>query len=155
MTEPMGRFTAVGAIGRGLDEAPVLRQGLGVTWLIAALGAGGRVVVPIVVQQAIDRGIFNEENTVDLRFVAWCAVAGVLAQLTAAYCQRTAIVRLGTRSERALNDLRTRLVGHIHRISLADHLNIRLEREGINYALAKERMVIYNYDFNLLHSAFP
>ena len=37
MTEPMGRFTAVGAIGRGLDEAPVLRQGLGVTWLIAAL----------------------------------------------------------------------------------------------------------------------
>ena len=121
MTEPMGRFTAVGAIGRGLDEAPVLRQGLGVTWLIAALGAGGRVVVPIVVQQAIDRGIFNEENTVDLRFVAWCAVAGVLAQLTAAYCQRTAIVRLGTRSERALNDLRTRLVGHIHRISLADH----------------------------------
>ena len=30
-------------------------------------------------------------------------------------------MRLGTRSERALNDLRTRLVGHIHRISLADH----------------------------------
>ncbi len=121
MSEPMGRFTAVGAIGRGLDEAPVLRQGLGVTWLIAALGAGGRVVVPIVVQQAIDRGIFNDENAVDLQFVAWCAVVGVLAQLAAAYCQRTAIVRLGTRSERALNDLRTRLVGHIHRISLADH----------------------------------
>ena len=41
MSEPMGRFTAVGAIGRGLDEAPVLRQGLGLTWLIAAFGAGG------------------------------------------------------------------------------------------------------------------
>ena len=121
MTEPMGRFTAVGAIGRGLDEAPVLRQGLAVTWLIAALGAGGRVIVPIVVQQAIDRGIFNDEQGVDLRFVTWCAVIGVVAQFAAAWCQRTAIVRLGTRSEQALNDLRARLVAHIHRISLADH----------------------------------
>lgn len=121
MTEPMGRFTAVGAIGRGLDEAPVLRQGLAVTWLIAALGAGGRVIVPIVVQQAIDRGIFDEGDGVDLRFVTWCAVIGVVAQLAAAWCQRTAIVRLGTRSEQALNDLRARLVAHIHRISLADH----------------------------------
>ena len=121
MTEPMGRFTAVGAIGRGLDEAPVLRQGLAVTWLIAALGAGGRVIVPIVVQQAIDRGIFHDGEGVDLRFVTWCAVIGVAAQLAAAWCQRTAIVRLGTRSEQALNDLRARLVAHIHRISLADH----------------------------------
>jgi len=121
VTEPMGRFTAVGAIGRGLDEAPVLRQGLAVTWLIAALGAGGRVIVPIVVQQAIDRGIFDEGQGVDVRFVTWCAAIGVVAQLAAAWCQRTAIVRLGTRSEQALNDLRTRLVAHIHRISLADH----------------------------------
>ena len=53
----MGRFSAVHTIGRGLEEAPVLRQGLGVTWLLAAVGAGGRVVVPILLQQAIDRGI--------------------------------------------------------------------------------------------------
>ncbi|NNE11177.1 MAG: ABC transporter ATP-binding protein, partial [Ilumatobacter sp.] len=121
MSEPIGRFTAVGAIGRGLDEAPVLRQGLGLTWLLAALGAGGRVVVPILVQQAVDRGIIGREDGVDLGFVAWCALFGVVAQLIAATCQRAAIVRLGTRSEQALNDLRTRLVGHIHRISLADH----------------------------------
>jgi ATP-binding cassette, subfamily B, bacterial len=121
VTEPMGRFTAVGAIGRGLDEAPVLRQGLGLTWLIAAVGAGGRVVVPIVVQQAIDRGIVGRGNDIRIGFIAWCAAIGVAAQLVAAFCQRTAIVRLGTRSEQALNDLRTRLISHIHRISLADH----------------------------------
>ena len=80
MTEPMGRFSATDAIGRGLDEAPVLRQGLGVTWLFAALGAGGRVVVPIIVQQAIDRGIIGRRPTsVDLRFVVWCAVIAVVA----------------------------------------------------------------------------
>ena len=126
MSEPMGRFTAVGAIGRGLDEAPVLRQGLGLTWLIAAFGAGGRVVVPIVIQQAIDRGI-DADTGVDLSFIIWCAVIGALAQLVAAVCQRTAIVRLGTRSEQGLFVLRTRLIDHIHRISLADHND---ERRG-------------------------
>jgi ATP-binding cassette subfamily B protein len=120
MTEPMGRFSAAGTIGRGLEEAPVLRQGLAVTWLLAAFGAGGRVVVPIVVQQAIDRGIVGD-NDVRISFVVWCALIGVVAQLTAAVCQRAAIVRLGTRSEQALNDLRTRLISHIHGISLADH----------------------------------
>jgi putative ABC transport system ATP-binding protein len=120
VTEPIGRFSATSTIGRGLEEAPVLRQGLGLTWLLAALGAGGRVVVPILVQQAIDRGIVGQES-VRLGFIVWCAVIGVAAQLVAAVCQRAAIVRLGVRSEQALNDLRTRLIGHIHRISLADH----------------------------------
>ena len=126
MTEPIGPFSATSTIGRGLEEAPVLRQGLALTWLLAAAGAGGRVVVPILVQQAIDRGILGEEE-VRLDFVIWCAVIGVAAQFVAALCQRKAIVRLGVRSEQALNDLRTRLIGHIHRISLADHND---ERRG-------------------------
>jgi putative ABC transport system ATP-binding protein len=120
VTEPLGRFSATDTIGRGLAEAPVLRQGLGVTWLFAAAGAGGRVIVPIVIQQAVDRGIVGRAD-VHIRFVVACAVIGVVAQLMAALCQRTAIIRLGTRAEQALNDLRRRLVDHIHRISLADH----------------------------------
>ena len=56
-----------------------------------------------------------------LDFILWCALIGVVAQLVAATCQRAAIVRLGTRSEQALNDLRARLISHIHGISLADH----------------------------------
>ena len=123
MTEPIGRFSASGAIGRGLQEAPILRQGLALTWLLAAVGAGGRVIVPIVIQQAIDRGLDDSGSgiSVDMSFVAWCAVIGIVAQLIAAVSQRAAIVRLGTRSEQALNDLRTRLINHIHKISLADH----------------------------------
>ena len=120
MTEPLGRFSATDTIGRGLSEAPVLRQGLGLTWLLAAAGGGGRVIVPIVIQQAIDRGIVGQAD-VRMRFVIGCAVIGVVAQLLAAVSARTAIVRLGTRSEQALNDLRTRLISHIHGISLADH----------------------------------
>ena len=125
MTEPMGRFSATTAIGRGLEEAPVLRQGLALTWLLAAIGAGGRVVVPIMIQQAIDRGIDGDEVKMD--FVVKCALIAVGALAIAAVCQRTAVVRLGVRSEQALNDLRTRLIDHIHRISLADHND---ERRG-------------------------
>ena len=119
VTEPMGRFSATTAISRGLEEAPVLRQGLGLTWLLAAFGAGGRVVVPIVVQQAIDDTIKRDE--VRMGFVGTCAAIAGWPLVVAGICQRTAVIRLGTRSERALNDLRTRLIGHIHRISLADH----------------------------------
>ena len=125
-TEPMGRFSATTAIGRGLEEAPILRHGLALTWLLAAIGACGRVVVPILIQQAIDRGIVNGDE-VDIDFVVRCAVIGVIALLIAGVCQRTAVVRLGVRSEQALNDLRTRLIEHIHKISLADHND---ERRG-------------------------
>ena len=40
---------------------------------------------------------------------------------------RQAAMRLGVRSERALHDLRVRLIGHIHQLSLADHND---ERRG-------------------------
>ena len=68
MTEPIGRFSAVHTINRGLQEAPVLRQGLALTWCLAAVGATGRVVVPILLQQAIDKGV-DAEGGVRVGFV--------------------------------------------------------------------------------------
>jgi len=112
--------TATGTITRGLSEVPTLRRGLGLTWLLGALGVSGRAVVPIVVQQAIDRGITGEQG-VRMDFVVTCAIIGVVAQLISAGAIGLTIRRLGTRSEAALADLRARLVGHIHRISIADH----------------------------------
>jgi ABC-type multidrug transport system fused ATPase/permease subunit len=99
---------------------PALRRGLGVTWILGAVGVSGRAVVPIVIQQAIDRGITGDEG-VRMGFVVTCAVIGAIAQLIAAVAMGLAISRLGTRSEIALADLRARLIGHIHGISLADH----------------------------------
>ena len=125
--EPSGRFatspvrlSAVHTIGRGLEEVPVLRHGLGVTWLLAGIGAVGRVVVPVLLQQAIDRGIVGEESVrVDL--VSMLAAVAAVALIISGIAQRQAVVRLGTRSEEALYQLRGRLIGHIHRLSLADH----------------------------------
>lgn len=120
VTEPTGRFSAVHTINRGLAEAPVLRQGLGVTWSLAAVGAMGRVVTPILMQQAIDKGIVREGG-VRVGFVAMLAAIAALVIVIAGLAQRTAVVRLGRRSEAALYQLRIRLVDHIHRVSLADH----------------------------------
>jgi putative ABC transport system ATP-binding protein len=120
VNEPIGRFAAVHTINRGLHEAPVLRQGLVATWALAALGATGRVVVPILLQQAIDRGIVTNEG-VQLHLVGVLAAIAAVVLIIAAIAQRQAVVRLGQRSEQALYDLRTRLISHIHRISLADH----------------------------------
>ncbi len=116
----MGRFTAVNTISRGLKEAPILRQGLGVTWMFAAIGALGRVVVPILIQQSIDRGIIGV-GQVDLTAILLFGAIAAVGLTVAATCQRIAILRLGSRSEKALFNLRVRLIGHIHRLSLADH----------------------------------
>jgi ATP-binding cassette, subfamily B, bacterial len=121
VSEPMGRFSAAHTIGRGLDEAPVLRQGLVATWLLAALGAMGRVVLPILLQQAIDRGIGPDDGDVRIGLVAGLSAVAAVTLIVSGVAQRQAIVRLGQRSEQALFDLRARLIAHIHRISLADH----------------------------------
>lgn len=120
MDEPIGRFSAVHTINRGLEEAPVLRQGLVLTWCLAAVGATGRVVVPILLQQAIDRGIVRDGG-VRVGFVTVLALIAAGALLVAGLAQRAAVLRLGQRSEQALYQLRARLIAHIHRLSLADH----------------------------------
>jgi putative ABC transport system ATP-binding protein len=115
-----GRFSAVHTINRGLQEAPVLRQGLGLTWCLAAVGATSRVVVPILLQQAIDKGIITDEG-VKMNVVATLTAIAAVALVIAGFAQRHAVVRLGQRGEQALYDLRARLIAHIHRLSLADH----------------------------------
>jgi ATP-binding cassette subfamily B protein len=120
MSEPLGRFSAVHTINRGLKEAPILRQGLALTWCLAAVGACGRIVVPVLVQQAIDKGIVRDAG-VRVGMVGALAAIAAGALVIAGLAQRQAIVRLGARSEQALYDLRARLINHIHGLSLADH----------------------------------
>lgn len=119
MTEPMSRWSAVETIGRGVREAPALKTGFGLTLVLAMVGALGRVAMPILVQQAIDRGF--DEGEVQVDTIALLAGIGLVAVVVAMYCQRTAVARLGYRSEEALYGLRVRLFEHIHRLSIADH----------------------------------
>ena len=119
------RWATTRTVGRGLEAAPALRAGLGVTLLFAAGGAVGRVVVPVLVQQTIDRGLSS--GGVHMRVVATLGLCAALVLALAAACQRAAVRRLGARSEEALFGLRQRLFGHIHRLGLAD---LDAERRG-------------------------
>ena len=125
MSEPLGRWSAVHTIGRGVEEAPALRNGFGATLGLAMVGAAGRVVIPILVQQAIDRGLQQGRVRVDVIVLLAAIGAAVIALATV--CQRQAVARLGARSEEALYTLRVRLFEHIHRLSIADHND---ERKG-------------------------
>ncbi|MEI8239021.1 MAG: ABC transporter ATP-binding protein [Actinomycetota bacterium] len=125
MSEPISRWSAVETLGKGVKAAPALRTGLGVTLLLALVGAGGRVVMPILVQQAIDRGL--KAGRVDVGLVATLGAIAFAIVVVATWAQRTAVYRLGRRSEEALYGLRVRLFEHIHRLSIADHSE---ERKG-------------------------
>ncbi|MFM7252365.1 MAG: ABC transporter ATP-binding protein [Ilumatobacteraceae bacterium] len=125
MTEPVSRWTAVETIGRGVRAAPALRIGFGATFALAMIGAVGRVVVPIVVQVSIDHG-FTDDG-VRVGFIAGLAAIAFGVVCLATWANRTAVYRLGRRSEEALFSLRVRLFEHIHRLSIADHSE---ERKG-------------------------
>ena len=125
MSEPISRWTAVETIGRGVRAAPALRTGFGLTLSLAMVGAAGRVTIPILIQQAIDRG-FQQDN-VHVDVVALLSGIALVVITIATLAQRTAVARLGRRSEEALYGLRVRLFEHIHRLSIADHTE---ERKG-------------------------
>ena len=119
ITEGVRRRGAVDTIRAGIEHAPALGRGLSVTFLLALVGAIGRVTIPVVMQQAIDKGFIDGNVRVD--FILQLCGAAALIVLAAAVAQRAAVYRLGSSAEEGLYGLRVRLFEHIHRLSLADH----------------------------------
>ena len=119
MHEPTGRFDTARTINRGFIVAPALAKGIGLTFVFALIGSLARVVVPILMQQTIDRGL--QPGNIRLGFIIqMSAVAGVSVVL-AAFSMRQAVLRLGIGAEEGLFTMRVKLFEHIHRLSLADH----------------------------------
>ena len=72
---PARRSPPARRIKRGAAFSPELGEGFGARSLLALLGTAGRVVVPIAVQQTLDRGI-NGPHGMDLSFVTGMACSG-------------------------------------------------------------------------------
>lgn len=119
MNRPEARFETVRTISRGVDVAPSFRRGLGITFLLALIGAGARLVIPIIVQQSIDKGL--RPGNVDIGFITRLGVIGAISVFVSGLALRAAAMRLGVRAEEGLYSLRIKLFDHIHRLSLADH----------------------------------
>jgi ATP-binding cassette subfamily B protein len=127
--------TAVGAelpegawatLVRGLRLSPELRDGLLGTIGLAVVATAGRIVVPVMVQQTIDRGLRGPDGA-DLGLVAFMVSLGAVAVVLTALSASAMNVRLYRISETALAALRTRAFRHIHDLSM---LHQQAERRG-------------------------
>jgi putative ABC transport system ATP-binding protein len=116
----VGGTSADGAwrtLRRGLRLSPEITQGLGITLLLALVATAGRVVVPIAIQQTIDRGL-NAPGGPDLGYVRWMllfAAVGIVISIIAAFNMN---YRLFRASESGLATLRTKAFRHVHDLSV-------------------------------------
>lgn len=111
---------------RGVQLTPELRAGFGGTLLLALVATAGRVVVPVAVQQTIDRGLRAGAGPRIGVVAAMIAAAAVVVLITAA-AAFVMNVRLYRASETALAGLRTRAFRHVHDLSM---LHQQAERRG-------------------------
>ena len=105
---------------RGLRESPELRAGLIVTVAMAMVVAAGKLVVPVAIQQILDRGITGPDGLRPGFVVVSCGIAAGLL-ITIAVANRMTYLRLVRAAENMLDGLRTRTFAHVHSLSIASH----------------------------------
>jgi ABC-type multidrug transport system fused ATPase/permease subunit len=113
-------------IRRGVQVSPELKDGLGWTIALAFLAATGQVVVPIAVQQTLDRGI-NGSGGPDVSFTVMMGLAAAAAIVLASWASYLMTTRLFTTSERGLATLRVKAFRHVHDLPV---LTQNTERRG-------------------------
>jgi putative ABC transport system ATP-binding protein len=121
-----GADTAWATVRRGLALSPEIRDGLPLTLSLALLATAGRVVVPIAVQQTIDRGLLQPGGA-DLGFVRWMCLVAAVAVLVTAVAAYVMNVRIFRASEAGLATLRVHAFRHVHDLSV---LTQNTERRG-------------------------
>ena len=107
-------------IRRGIRTTPELAQGLGVTAVLGLVFALGQIAVPIVIQQAIDRGGLSS-GVVDVNAVTTFAAIGIAVILGSEFLGVAIKRRLIRRAEASLRSLRVQVFEHVHNLSLQDH----------------------------------
>ena len=121
-----GTESATATLRRGLRMMPEFRRGLPATFALALVATAGRVVVPIAVQQTLDRGLGaagGPDIPLVRELVAVCALV-VVVTAVAVYRMN---VRLFRTTETALANLRVRAFRHVHDLSV---LHQQGERRG-------------------------
>ena len=106
--------------------APALRRGLGLTLLLAIVGTGLQLIVPILVQQIIDSDVL-EEGSADTGALMTRVGLALAAVVLAAVARWASMVRLARSSATGLADLRVTTFGYLHRLSM---LHVQSERRG-------------------------
>ncbi|HEV7933111.1 MAG TPA: ABC transporter ATP-binding protein [Actinomadura sp.] len=115
------REGALSTLRRGLRLSPEFRAGLLGTLGLALMATVGRVVVPIAVQQTIDRGLrpaAGHGGGTDVAFVRTAVLVCAAAVLLTALSAYAMNVRLYKTTETGLAALRVRAFRHVHDLSM-------------------------------------
>ncbi|MBF4160651.1 ABC transporter ATP-binding protein [Nocardioides acrostichi] len=117
---------AFATIRRGVGYSPELAEGLWGTLLLAVVASVGQVVVPVAVQQTIDRGL-GADGGPDVGYTTLMGVLAGVAVVLTSVSSYLMTRRLFITSERGLATLRIKAFRHVHDLPL---LTQNTERRG-------------------------
>ena len=120
------RLGGIETIRRGVHHSPELVEGIGVTLALAVVASLGQVIVPIAVQQTLDRGLHHAGGP-DVAFTVWMGIAAAFALAIASVASYLMTARLFTAAESGLATLRTKAFRHVHDLPM---LTQHTERRG-------------------------
>jgi putative ABC transport system ATP-binding protein len=103
----------------GLRLSPEFTRGIGVTMLLALIATTGRIVIPVAVQQAMDKGFGAASGRVDVGEVEQMVVLAAIAVLATMVSATAMSRRLYRASESGLAGLRIKAFRHVHDLSVA------------------------------------
>ena len=124
MSERIEVAGAVAVLRRGMRATPTLRRGALTTIGFALLSGAGRVSIPVLVQQVLDRGVLGDAG-VQLPVIYELSAAATLVVVLTACSSFMTRRRLAIAAEGSLRELRDKAFTHIHRLSIGHHSGAR------------------------------
>lgn len=117
--EALERAGALAVLRAALAATPELRQGLVLTVAMAVATSVGKLAVPVLIQQILDRGVLGDAGYRP-GFVALSCGLTAAVVLVMYGVSRATFVRLVRAAESSLFGLRVRTFAHAHALSVAE-----------------------------------
>ncbi len=125
MTTEAAHLSTPAAIRRALAEAPIIARRLWVVLLFNLGGTAVQLLIPVIVQQTLDR--FIDGGNVDLKAVVITVGIGLVMVIVGGVMTRAGLVRLIRQASTGLSDLRVSVFSHLMKRSM---LTVQTERRG-------------------------
>ena len=110
---------ALTVLRRGVAQTPELKRGLFVSVFFALMVAGGNLVIPIAIQQILDKGVSSTEP--DWPFVVKTCIGAAVAMVVLAGLNKFLYQRLMRTAATVIYSLRVRTFAHVHELSIRHH----------------------------------
>jgi putative ABC transport system ATP-binding protein len=111
---------ALRVLRKGLAVTPELKEGVALTVVLAMVTSAGKLAVPVLIQQILDRGVRGDAGFRP-GFVYTSASLTALGVILLYQVGRGTYLRLVRATENSLFGLRMRAFDHVHKLSMAEH----------------------------------